>query len=290
MCSSPSWAKGRPRASTGSWSRTRTSPPMPAPATPAWRSTAARINVYAIAGDGVKQAALEQGIDAVLAQFIKEGPSEEELEQAKGSLIASYIYSADNQASLAQRYGSNLVIGRTIADIEEWPARLGQGIGGGRQESRRQVSRPAILRDRLPRSRRRRPARPQQARNAGRRANDPTPAPCRRDLPIRACRHARLARLCGGGRHPAGALARRDRRLAGAGAQPAHHHHPLRLRGRQRAGAGRQGGHRGPACRHAGSGRRQPVRHRVPESRWRSLRRASPSTATATSSSAASRR
>jgi zinc protease len=84
------------------------------------------LNVYAIAGDGVKQEALEQGIDAVLAQFIKEGPSDEELEQAKSSLIASYIYSADNQASLAQRYGSNLVIGRTIADVEEWPQRLGR--------------------------------------------------------------------------------------------------------------------------------------------------------------------
>ncbi len=84
------------------------------------------LNVYAIAGDGVKQEALEQGIDAVLAQFIKEGPNDEELEQAKSSLIASYIYSADNQASLAQRYGSNLVIGRTIADVEEWPQRLGR--------------------------------------------------------------------------------------------------------------------------------------------------------------------
>jgi zinc protease len=82
------------------------------------------LNVYAIAGDGVKQEALEQGIDAVLAQFIKEGPTDEELEQAKSSLIASYIYSADNQASLAQRYGSNLAIGRTIADVEEWPQRL----------------------------------------------------------------------------------------------------------------------------------------------------------------------
>ena len=107
------------------------------------------INVYAVAGDGVKQEALEQAIDAVLAQFIKEGPTEEELEQAKSSMIASYVYSADNQAGLAQRYGSNLVIGRTIADIEEWPDRLGQGDGGRRQEGRRQVSRPAILRDRL---------------------------------------------------------------------------------------------------------------------------------------------
>ena len=82
------------------------------------------LNVYGVAGDGVSQEKLEQGIDQVLAQFIKEGPTEEELEQAKSSLIASYIYSADNQAGLAQRYGSNLIIGRTIADVEEWPDRL----------------------------------------------------------------------------------------------------------------------------------------------------------------------
>ena len=65
----------------------------------------------------------------MLAQFIKEGPNEEELEQAKSSLIASYVYSADNQAGLAQRYGSNLVIGRTIADIEEWPRQARPGDG-----------------------------------------------------------------------------------------------------------------------------------------------------------------
>ncbi len=84
------------------------------------------LNVYGIAGDGSTQDKLEQAIDEVLAQFIKEGPSEDELEQAKSSLIASYVYSADNQAGLAQRYGSNLVIGRSIADVEEWPDRLGR--------------------------------------------------------------------------------------------------------------------------------------------------------------------
>ena len=82
------------------------------------------LTVYAIAGDGVKPEALEQAIDAAIARFIKEGPTEEELEQAKNAMIASYVYSADNQAGLAQRYGSNLVIGRTIADIEEWPDRV----------------------------------------------------------------------------------------------------------------------------------------------------------------------
>ena len=84
------------------------------------------LTIYAVAGEGVKQEALEQAIDASIAQFIKEGPTEEELEQAKDAMIASYVYSADSQAGLAQRYGSNLVIGRTIADIEEWPDRVGK--------------------------------------------------------------------------------------------------------------------------------------------------------------------
>jgi zinc protease len=84
------------------------------------------LTLYAVAGDGAKLEALEQALDASIAQFIKEGPTEEELEQAKNAMIASYVYSADNQAGLAQRYGSNLVIGRTIADVEEWPDRVGQ--------------------------------------------------------------------------------------------------------------------------------------------------------------------
>ena len=177
-------------------------------------------NVYAVAGDGVKQEALEQAIDEVLAQFIKEGPNEEELEQAKNSLIASYVYSADNQAGLAQRYGSNLVIGRTIADIEEWPDRLGQGDGGRRQEGRRQVSRPAVVRDRLPHpaSRRRRGCR-QDAQGAAPMSHPAQPelAETSRRSAARACAcvlamaialvlawQGRRARR----RHPAGALAR----------------------------------------------------------------------------------
>ncbi len=84
------------------------------------------LTVYAIAGDPAKLSAVESALDAALAEFIKDGPTEEELEQAKNAMIASYVYSADNQAGLAQRYGSNLVIGRSIADIEEWPDRVGR--------------------------------------------------------------------------------------------------------------------------------------------------------------------
>jgi zinc protease len=84
------------------------------------------LTLYAVAGEGVKQEALEQALDAAIAQFIKDGPTDEELEQAKNAMIAGYIYSADNQAGLAQRYGSNLVIGRSIADVEEWPNKVAQ--------------------------------------------------------------------------------------------------------------------------------------------------------------------
>ena len=41
------------------------------------------LTVYAVAGEGVKQEALEEALDAVIAQFVKDGPTEEELEQAK---------------------------------------------------------------------------------------------------------------------------------------------------------------------------------------------------------------
>ncbi len=84
------------------------------------------LTVYAIADDSAKLPAVEAALDAAIAEFVKDGPSEEELEQAKNAMIASYVYSADNQAGLAQRYGSNLVIGRSIADIEEWPDRVGR--------------------------------------------------------------------------------------------------------------------------------------------------------------------
>lgn len=44
-----------------------------------------------------------------------------ELERAKSSYLADYVYESDNQATLARRYGWNLAVGRTVADIEGWP-------------------------------------------------------------------------------------------------------------------------------------------------------------------------
>ena len=67
---------------------------------------------------------VEAAIDAVIADIKANGLTEAELERAKKSYIADYIYETDNQATLARRYGWSLTIGRTVADIEEWPERI----------------------------------------------------------------------------------------------------------------------------------------------------------------------
>lgn len=93
-----------------------------------WYSGAARdsgkISMYAVAADGVSLDKVEAGLDAVIAEVRTNGVTEAELERARKSYLAEYIYESDNQTSLARRYGWSLTVGRTLKDIEEWPARI----------------------------------------------------------------------------------------------------------------------------------------------------------------------
>jgi zinc protease len=79
------------------------------------------ISVYAVAADGVTLEKVEAAADEVLADVAKNGVTEAELVRAKSSYIADYIYESDNQATLARRYGWNIAVGRSVADIESWP-------------------------------------------------------------------------------------------------------------------------------------------------------------------------
>lgn len=81
------------------------------------------ISLYAVASNGDLKA-VEDDVDAVLNEVRKNGVTELELERAKKALTASYIYSSDNQASLARRYGWSVAIGRTIDQVEDWPAAI----------------------------------------------------------------------------------------------------------------------------------------------------------------------
>ncbi|CAA2142374.1 putative zinc protease [Hyphomicrobium sp. ghe19] len=82
------------------------------------------ISLYAVAADGVPLEKIEAASDAVLADILKNGVTDQELTRAKNSYLADYVYDSDNQATLARRYGWNLAVGRTVADVEAWPANI----------------------------------------------------------------------------------------------------------------------------------------------------------------------
>ncbi|HWA00337.1 MAG TPA: pitrilysin family protein [Caulobacterales bacterium] len=71
--------------------------------------------------EGVSLERLEAAMDAVVAQFLREGPSDAELARAKSRLEAAAIYARDSQESLAYIYGSSLAEGQTIDQIVTWP-------------------------------------------------------------------------------------------------------------------------------------------------------------------------
>lgn len=80
-----------------------------------------KMTFYAVAADGVDLKQVETGLDAVIEDVRQNGVTEAELKRAKAGEIAQYIYDSDSQSTLARRYGYELAVGRTIADIEAWP-------------------------------------------------------------------------------------------------------------------------------------------------------------------------
>ncbi|MBX9927063.1 MAG: insulinase family protein [Hyphomicrobiaceae bacterium] len=79
------------------------------------------LGVYAVAADGKSLEQVEAAIDAGLAEVKEKGVTDEELQRAKNTMVAAYVYESDNQSTLARRYGWNLIVGRTIADVDNWP-------------------------------------------------------------------------------------------------------------------------------------------------------------------------
>jgi zinc protease len=73
---------------------------------------------------GIEMSALEAGLDAALAAFLTDGPSELELARARTRLVAETIFARDSQSSLARIFGSSLAVGETVADVLAWPERI----------------------------------------------------------------------------------------------------------------------------------------------------------------------
>ena len=80
-----------------------------------------KIVFYGVPARGKTIEELEAAIDGVISDIIANGVTEAELERAKRVYIADYIYESDSQATLARRYGFGLIVGQTLAQIENWP-------------------------------------------------------------------------------------------------------------------------------------------------------------------------
>ena len=83
-----------------------------------------KFGVHGSPRPGVTLPQLEAEMDAVIAQVIDKGVTEEELERTKTRLIADAVYSEDNQASMARWYGTALTTGASVNDVRRWPDRI----------------------------------------------------------------------------------------------------------------------------------------------------------------------
>jgi len=86
-----------------------------------WSLDSGAISLYAVAGEGVGLDKVEAAVDAVLEDVRDNGVTAAELERAKRTFLADFIYQSDSQEKLARRYGWGLAVGRTLADVENWP-------------------------------------------------------------------------------------------------------------------------------------------------------------------------
>ena len=93
---------------------------------------AAEFTVYGVPRPGVSLEQLEKAIDQVIQGFTAQPPPESDLNRAKTQLIASVTYRRDSQYAMATAYGTALMIGLTVDDVNAWPSRIravnGQGL------------------------------------------------------------------------------------------------------------------------------------------------------------------
>jgi zinc protease len=83
-----------------------------------------KLDVYGAPRPGVTLAQVEHEIDAVIADVIAKGVTAEQLDTAKTRLIADAVYAHDSQASMARWYGTALMTGATVNDVNRWPDRI----------------------------------------------------------------------------------------------------------------------------------------------------------------------
>lgn len=67
---------------------------------------------------------VEAALEAQIAALLAEGVTQDEVDRAKARLVDSTILARDSLGTPARVLGAALAIGRTVADVEDWPARI----------------------------------------------------------------------------------------------------------------------------------------------------------------------
>ncbi|MFZ5750717.1 MAG: M16 family metallopeptidase [Pseudomonadota bacterium] len=81
-------------------------------------------NLAVVPAEGVSLAEVEAALDAVLADFLANGPDPAQFARIQTQIEAAQIYGKDDVEGLARKYGEGLASGLTIQDIQDWPAVL----------------------------------------------------------------------------------------------------------------------------------------------------------------------
>ncbi len=78
------------------------------------------VSVSATPVEGVSLERIEAAMDAVIAAYLREGPTDAELARARSSLAAAAIYARDSQENMANMYGASLAQGESVDDVINW--------------------------------------------------------------------------------------------------------------------------------------------------------------------------
>jgi zinc protease len=83
-----------------------------------------KFGLHLVLKPGVDPAVAEKRLDALIADFIANGPDAASLERVGNQIAASEIYGLDDPSDRASEYGAALTSGLTIADVANWPEDL----------------------------------------------------------------------------------------------------------------------------------------------------------------------
>jgi len=84
----------------------------------------AQLSLYASPRPGVSLEQIEDAMESVLREVIRDGVTDAEIERAKNGKLADVVYARDSLSTGARVLGEALAIGLSIEDVEEWPERV----------------------------------------------------------------------------------------------------------------------------------------------------------------------